>query len=118
MPITISVGAANIGGTFADRERAAASALEMALQRGGDQVVVKNEAETEFYGGRTKTVQKRTTVRARVISSELLMYMSRASNVLIMGHKFSDFNAFCAAVSVCRMAMFANVPVTDVTNIG
>ena len=118
VPITISVGAANIGGTFADRERAAASALEMALQRGGDQVVVKNEAETEFYGGRTKTVQKRTTVRARVISSELLMYMSRASNVLIMGHKFSDFDAFGAAVGVCRMAMFADVPVNIVTDFG
>lgn len=118
VPITVSIGVANIGTGFAERERAAASALEMALQRGGDQVVVKNDTETEFYGGRTKTVQKRTAVRARVIASELLMHMSRASNVLIMGHKFADFDAFGAAVGVCRMAMFAKVPVNIVTDFG
>lgn len=118
VPITVSMGISNISGSFAERERAAANALETALQRGGDQVVVRGEAATEYYGGRTKTVQRRTKVRARVISSELLMYMSRASNVIIMGHKFADFDAFGACVGVCRLAMFAEVPVNIVTDFG
>ena len=66
LSVTISVGIANIRGSFSEKERAASAALDMALQRGGDQVVVKNENGIEFYGGRTKTVQKRTKVRARV----------------------------------------------------
>ena len=118
VPITVSVGIASTGDSFAEREKSASSALEMALQRGGDQVVVRGESETEFYGGRTKTVQKRTKVRARVISSELLIHMSRASNVIIMGHKFADFDAFGAAVGVSRLAMFAGVPVNIVTDFG
>ena len=118
VPITVSVGIASSGDTFAERERSAFAALEMALQRGGDQVVVRGDGETEFYGGRTKTVQKRTKVRARVISSELLIHMSRASNVIVMGHKFADFDAFGACVGISRLAMFAGVPVNIVTDFG
>ena len=117
LPVTVSVGVANVRGAFTEKERAAAAALDMALQRGGDQVVVKNEAGIEFYGGRTKTVQKRTKIRARVIANELILHLSRASNVLIMGHKYADFDAFGAAVGVARVAMFCGNQVNIVTDL-
>ena len=111
VPVTLSVGISGFGETFADRERSANAALELAIQRGGDQIVVKSENSTEFYGGRTKTVQKRTKVRSRVIAGELVSYMAAASNVIVMGHKFADFDAFGASVGIVRLARFAGVKV-------
>ena len=117
MSVTISVGISNVRGEFDEKERAAAAALDMALQRGGDQVVVKSDSGIEFYGGRTKTVQKRTKVRARVIANELIMHISRASNVVIMGHKRADFDSFGACVGAARLAMFCGIPVNIVTDL-
>ncbi len=117
LPVTVSVGVANVRGEFTEKERAAAAALDMALARGGDQVVVKTENGIDFYGGRTKTIQKRTKVRARIIANELLMHMSRASNVLIMGHKYADFDAFGAMVGMARLAMFCGNRVNIVTDL-
>lgn len=116
LPVTISVGVANVRGEFSEKERTAAAALDMALQRGGDQVVVKSETGIEFYGGRTKTVHKRTKVRARVIANELILHLSRASNVLVMGHRYADFDSFGAAVGVARLAMFCGAQVNIVTD--
>lgn len=123
VPITVSAGIANLGesASLLEKEKAARLALEMALQRGGDQVVVKGEASIEFYGGRTRTPQKRTKVRARVFANEMLMHMSRSSSVMVMGHRFADFDCFGAAVGIARLAMFCGVPVhiiTDFTDSG
>lgn len=117
LPVTVSIGVSNVRGSFLEKERAAAVALDMALQRGGDQVVVKNDNGIEFYGGRTKTVQKRTKVRARVIANELITHISRASNVVVMGHRYADFDAFGACVGVARLAMFCGIPVNIVTDL-
>ncbi|MGN1129180.1 MAG: DHH family phosphoesterase, partial [Candidatus Flemingiibacterium sp.] len=90
--------------------------LDLALQRGGDQVVVKNSHNTEFYGGRTKTVQKRTKVRARVIANELTLNMAKAHNVLIMGHRNPDYDSIGACVGIARLAMFCGVKANIVVN--
>lgn len=118
VPVTLSVGISGVGETLAERERSATAALELAIQRGGDQIVVKGENSTDFYGGRTKTVQKRTKVRARVIAGELVSHMAAASNVLVMGHKFADFDAFGACMGVARLARFAGVRVNVVSDLG
>jgi len=118
IPITVSIGISSFGKTFAEKEKSSLAALEMALQRGGDQVVVRNKGETDIYGGRTRSYQKRDTVRARVISGELINYISRASNVIIMGHRFADFDCFGAAVGISRLAMLVGVPVNIVTDFG
>jgi len=121
VPVTISAGVSSMGATLAEKEKAARLALDTALQRGGDQVVVKSEGSLEFYGGRTKTVQKRTRVRARLFANELLMHMSKSSSVMVMGHRFADFDCFGAAVGIARLAMFCGVPVhivTDYTDYG
>ena len=109
MPVTASVGIAKIKGTLAEKERATQAALDMALQRGGDQAVVKYSDGVDFYGGKTKTVQKRTKVRSRVIANELIMLISKSDNVIIMGHKFADYDAFASCVAVRRIAEFCGV---------
>ncbi len=117
VPVTVSVGVSSVGGSLQEKEKSARLALETALQRGGDQVVVKGEASVDFYGGRTRTVQKRTKVRARVFANELLMHMSSSSSVIVMGHRFADFDCFGAAVGIARLAMFCGVPVHIVTDL-
>lgn len=116
IPVTVSVGICCTGNTLAEREKGAAGALEYAIQRGGDQIVVRGESSTECYGGRTKTVQKRTKVRSRVIAGQLVAYMEKASNVLVMGHRFADFDAFGACIGVARLAMLAGAKVNIVSD--
>ncbi len=109
LPITLSMGIAKIQGTLYEKERATQAALDMALQRGGDQVVVKSENRFDFYGGKTKTVQKQDKVRARVIANELLSLISAADNVIVMGHKYPDFDAFASCIAIFRLAKFCHV---------
>ena len=104
IPVTISIGCANIEGSLVDKEAAAHRALDLALQRGGDQAVLKTANATEFYGGRTKTVQKRTKIRSRIIAGELVGLMKSASNVLIMGHKYADHDSIGSCVGIARLA--------------
>ena len=117
IPITVSIGVGNVDGSFADKEKAAQASLEMALQRGGDQVVVKNrDGSQSIYGGKTKTIQKKAKVRARIVANELLMHISEASNVIVMAHKRPDFDAIGSCLGVARLAMFCGVPVNIVTD--
>ncbi len=109
MSVTISMGIAKIKGTLAQREMAAREAIDMALQRGGDQVVYKTDSSIDYYGGRTKSVYKRSNVRSRTFTSQLLAQMARADNVIIMGHRYGDFDSFGASVGVARLAMLSGV---------
>ena len=106
LSVTISMGIAKIEGTLLEKERAAQAALDMALQRGGDQVVVKTKDGVEFYGGKTKAVQKRTKVRSRVIANELIALVSMSGNIIIMGHRFPDADSFASCVAMARIAKF------------
>lgn len=111
LPLTVSMGVCAVPGTFGEKERSAHAALDLALQRGGDQAVVKRGEGTEFYGGVTRSVQKRTNVQARVVSNELMTLMRAASNVIVMGHRRADFDAFGSAVGVARLAMYCGARV-------
>ena len=102
--ITVSIGISRKAGSLADRELDAKDAVDMALQRGGDQVVYRSENGTEFFGGLTKSVYKRSNVRSRTFASQLVALMARADNVIIMGHRYGDFDSFGASVGVARLA--------------
>ncbi len=114
--VTVSMGVCASGNTLAEKEKSAQAALDTALQRGGDQAVVRGDSGLDIYGGKTKIPQKRTKVRARVIANELISRISIASNVLIMAHKYADFDAFGASVGLARIALFCGVPVNIVTD--
>lgn len=116
LPVTISMGLSTVSGSLREKSAAAEAALDMALRRGGDQVVVKTAEGIDFYGGKTKAVQKRTRVRARVISSEFLALVSAASNVLIMGHKYADYDAFASCMAVAKICMFCGVKCNIIAN--
>lgn len=107
--ITLSIGVSNVGRTLREREKNARDAIDLALQRGGDQVVVKREDSIEYYGGRTKSVYKRANVRSRTFVNQLMALMVRADNVIIMGHRYGDFDSFGATVGLARIAMLTGV---------
>ena len=107
--LTVSIGVSRIKGSLAMREAAARDAIDMALQRGGDQAVYKTELSTEYYGGRTKSIYKRSNVRSRTFTNQLTALMARAENVLIMGHRFGDFDSFGASVGMARLCMLCGV---------
>ena len=109
--ITISMGVSRMDGSLRDRELAARDAIDLALQRGGDQVVYINNGITEYYGGRTKSIYKRSNVRSRTFTNQLTSLMVRADNVLIMGHRYGDFDSFGAAIGVARIALTCGVKV-------
>ena len=109
VPVTISMGISLVGETFEEREKNAFSALEFALQRGGDQVAVKTEEDVIFFGGRTKGVQKKSGSFARVFATQLTSYIANAGNVLIMGHANPDFDAIGACVGAARLCMYCGL---------
>ena len=108
MSVTISMGVSNAGADLEERNRNALSALETALQRGGDQVAIRTDSSIDFFGGKTKIKKKRTTIRSRVIAERLIEHISAAGNVLIMGHRNPDFDSIGSAVGVARLALGYN----------
>ncbi|MBE6640043.1 MAG: hypothetical protein E7619_00505 [Ruminococcaceae bacterium] len=116
--VTASIGAARCEGSFAEREAAAAEAQKLALERGGDQAVVRTEnAGVLYFGGVSQTAHKATKVRSRVFANELCTKISSSDNVLICGHRKIDFDAFGAAVGMARMAFFCGVPVNIIVDL-
>ena len=116
MSITISMGVSDIAGSLSDRAAAAESALDLALQRGGDQAVYRSDDDTQFYGGKTKAIYKRTNVRARTVASEIAALIGHADNVLIMGHRFADFDSFASSVGMARFCMHCGARFNIVVN--
>ena len=116
IPITVSMGVTTLGKDLAERESEARICLEMALQRGGDQVVMKNEVNTFYFGGKTKSQQKRSGGQSRVIASKLHTMINEATNVIVMGHSNPDFDSIGACVGIASLAMHLGVPAKIVTN--
>ncbi len=116
MSVTVSMGISTGTGSIAERENEASLALDLALGRGGDQVAIRHGNETEYYGGRSKGMQKRTRVRSRVNASMLCKKIAESSNVLVMGHKNPDFDCIGACVGVARLSIFCGVPVKIISD--
>ncbi len=104
IPATISIGIGREAQTIEEAFSFAHRALEMALSRGGDQVVIKNKAGFEFYGGSSREVEKRTKVKSRVVANALGELIANSSSILIMGHKYPDLDSIGAAVGLCAIA--------------
>ncbi len=100
---SISFGLGVEGETFEEGYQFASLAIEMALSRGGDQAVVKDRLNFNFYGGRNKEAEQRSKVRSRVTANSLMELIDQSSHVLIMGHKNADLDAIGAALGVYCM---------------
>ncbi len=102
---SISFGLGVDAQTFEEGYQFAALAIEMALSRGGDQAVVKDRLNFNFYGGRRKETERRSKVRSRVTANSLMELIGGSSQVFIMGHKLADLDAVGAAMGIaclCR----------------
>ena len=104
IPITLSIGVGVNGKSPVQLEEYARAGLDLALGRGGDQAVVKKIDSLEFYGGKTKAVEKRNKVKARVIAHALRQLIDQSDKVVIMGHRYADMDSFGAAIGVYRAA--------------
>lgn len=98
--VTLSIGIGRGGASSMENDNFATLAKELALGRGGDQVVIKNRDDIKFFGGNTKEVEKRTRVRARVISHALKELIYESSNIYIIGHKNPDMDCFGSAIAL------------------
>lgn len=102
LPVTLSIGVGKNGESPAQLIAFAASSKDLALGRGGDQAVVKDGDKLLFYGGKTKEVEKKTKVKARVIAHALSDLIEQSSEVLIMGHDTPDLDSLGAALGLFR----------------
>jgi len=110
MAVTISVGVSPSNGTLEEKDKVAQSALEMALQRGGNQAVVMHNDQPKFYGAKTITSLQRSGVRHRVFAEKLMHKLNDCDNVIIMAHKTPDFDALGACVGIARLALSVKSP--------
>ena len=100
---TLSIGVGRDADSFEALFKNASVALEMALSRGGDQAVVKDKLNFEFYGGHSKATEKRTKVKSRVMANALAELIDEAKQVYVMGHSYADMDALGAAAGVCAI---------------
>jgi c-di-AMP phosphodiesterase-like protein len=102
--LTLSIGIGCGSDPIPALGQLAQSSLDLALGRGGDQVVIKRDGKVRFYGGKTNPTEKRTRVRARVIANSLRDLMQESSRVLIMGHRNPDMDALGSAIGILKLA--------------
>ena len=98
---SISFGLGVDAETFEEAYEFAALSIEMALSRGGDQAVIKDRVNFNFYGGRTRESEHRSKVRSRVTANSLMELIGQSSQIFIMGHKNADLDAVGAAMGIC-----------------
>lgn len=99
---TLSIAISEEGESNVDKYKSAKAVIDIALGRGGDQAIIKQNGKYYFFGGRTQEVEKRTRVKARIVSQALEELVNSSSNVLIMGHTNSDIDAMGSAMGVYR----------------
>lgn len=105
IPLTLSIGVGAGEATLQELGHLAQSSLDLALGRGGDQVALKfSNGKVKFYGGKTNPIEKRTRVRARVISHALRELVLESDKVIIMGHCHPDMDAIGAAIGILKVA--------------
>ena len=106
-PITLSIGAGTGTDFLPELGELAKSSLDLALGRGGDQVAVKDvDGTIKFFGGKTNPQEKRTRIKARVVSNALVDIVNESDKVIVMGHKRPDFDAIGACLGIYTFAKF------------
>ena len=100
MAITLSIGVGAGGVSYTQNYEYARMGIDLALGRGGDQVVVKEGEEVTYYGGKAKQVERNTRVKARVKAHALREIIESREHVVIMGHTISDVDSLGAAIGV------------------
>ena len=116
MAVTLSIGIGLNAPTYLQNYEYSRIAIEMALGRGGDQVVIKNGGNITYFGGKAQQMEKNTRVKARVKAQALKEFMSSKDRVVVMGHKITDVDALGAAIGIYRAGKTLGKPVHIVVN--
>lgn len=114
--ITISMGIGIQASTFRKRQEYSQSAMDLALARGGDQVVIKTKDNILYYGGKRVQQERNTRVKARVKAQALRESMESADKIIIMGHALPDVDAIGSAIGIYRIAQSLGKSVKIVVN--
>lgn len=114
--VTLSIGVGLDGFGFEECLEMADSALDMALGRGGDQAAVKSRDGFEFYGGVSRSVEKRTKVKSRIVAAALADIIKQSDSVLVMGHKMSDLDSIGSAIGILRICKILDKPAAIVVD--
>jgi len=101
---TLSIGIGHDGANFGENYEYAKLGIEMALSRGGDQAVVRDRYNFEFYGGKTTAQERRTKVKSRVTADSLEQLFRAGDKIFIMGHAYADYDSLGAACGICCIA--------------
>ncbi|NLV85701.1 MAG: DHH family phosphoesterase [Clostridiales bacterium] len=101
---SVSIGMGRDGESFEENYNFASLSTEMALSRGGDQAVIKNRFNFEFFGGRSEEVETRTKVKSRVMANAISELIKASSQIYVMGHKYADMDVIAGAVGICCIA--------------
>lgn len=121
VPITVSVGIGDANGMLANALEFADAALDMAMGRGGDQVVIRTPQGFQYFGGRSMEVDKRTKVKPRLVADALEKLLPHNENVFIMGHEGADADVLGAAAGLVALmrakGLNANVVLDEKTNL-
>ena len=120
MAVTLSMGLGLSGSSFAENYDYARIAIDLALARGGDQVVTKEGESITYFGGKTQQMEKATRVKARVKAHALREFIESRDKVMVMGHKMGDMDSFGASIGIYRAARVlgkrAYIVINDITN--
>ena len=115
---TLSIGIGKDADSYQELMQFANLSIDMALSRGGDQAVIRNRFNFEFYGGRSSATEKRTKVKSRVMANALSSLIADSSRVFVMGHKFPDLDCSGAAAGVCAIARKLGIPAHIIKELG
>ncbi len=113
---TLSIGVGKDGSSFEENFSFANLAVEMALSRGGDQAVIKDRFNFEFFGGKNTEIETRSKVKSRVTANALAELMRASSQVFVMGHRFSDLDSIGSAAGIVCIARKLGKPANIIVN--
>ncbi|MCX7883487.1 MAG: DHH family phosphoesterase [Caloramator sp.] len=102
IPVTLSIGIGKNADCLYNIHQYAVAAKDLALGRGGDQAVIKDGDRLSFFGGKSKEVEKKTRVKARVIAHAISELIDQSSEIIIMGHDTPDIDSIGAAIGIYR----------------
>lgn len=115
-PVTLSIGVGRAGSSIEECENWALQALDMALGRGGDQAVIRTSEGYTFVGGVSKSSERQSKVKVRMLGSELTDILKTCDNCIIMGHRFSDLDSIGASIGVYSIARALEKPAVITTS--
>ena len=104
-PLTLSMGIGVGGKDIVETNEFATGALDLALSRGGDQAIVRNKGDLQYFGGRLQSVEKGSKGKSRMIGQALWKLIQQSNRVMIMGHQMADMDAMGAALGIYRMCL-------------